>query len=289
VTDWHSDTDKPPRAAGVDSGTRRPTSQRPTYQRPRRPLAPQVLHFLAIVLFLLVSYHLTLWLWLKSAPKETAVPNIVGLGDREAKKLLEAAGLEHEVTAEKSSETAPQGTVIGADPAPGRKVKAGRTVSLTLSSGSKWTKVPDVRDMSVDRARALVREAKLVVGRERAEYHPKVPIGYVFGQAPKPADKVARGSEVQLLVSKGPEPEPTVIGSSRPREEVRSTEIKLTVPPGASLQEVRIVVRDRKGEQTVYTGHHQPGETIVRTVSGEGPSIVVQVYLSGIVVEERSI
>jgi hypothetical protein len=61
------------------------------------------------------------------------------------------------------------------------------------------------------------------------------------------------------------------------------------VPPGASLQEVRIVVKDRKGERDVYTGFHQPGETVARTVSGEGPSITVQVYLSGLLIEERSL
>ena len=270
---------------------RHPTSigQRPARGgRPTRSLAPQVLQLLLIILFLVGGYHLTMWLWVATAPKEAAVPSLAGLTSEEAGKLLQASGLEPEVVAEKPSETAPANTVLASDPPPTRKVRVGRVVRLTLSTGSKWAKVPDVREMSVDRARALISEAKLVVGKERARYDKKVPISYVMEQAPKPKETVLRGSEVELVVSRGPRPSPEVIGEETPLPQIRSTEISFEVPPGPGLQEVRIVVQDKHGERTVYTGYHQPGETVTRTVSGEGPNITVQIYLSGILAEERS-
>jgi beta-lactam-binding protein with PASTA domain len=257
--------------------------------QPGRPLGPQALQLLVIILFVIGSYHLAAWLWARTAPKETTVPSVAGLAQAEAVKVLEAAHLTSEVVARKPSETAPEGTVIAAEPAAGRRVKVGRLISITLSAGSKWAKVPDVLDMSVDRAIALIRQAKLEVRTQKAKYHPKVPTGYVLGQSPAPDTTVPRGSSLDLVVSKGPKPETAIVGEAPPKEEVRSTEISLTVPPGASLQEVRIVVKDRKGERTVYTGFHQPGETVARTVSGEGPTITVQVYLSGLLIEERSL
>jgi serine/threonine-protein kinase len=244
---------------------------------------------LSIILFLFVTYHLTMWLWARTAPKETQVPKTVGYTSKEAVRLLKSAGLASEVTAEKPSESQPEDTVISTDPAPGRKVKLGRVVRLTLSSGSPWARVPDVRDMSVDRARAVLRQSKLLVQRERGRYHATVPIGYVIGQSPAPDKRVGRGSGVTLVVSKGPQPVPEVTDDGTQPQGARSTEVTIVVPPGPDLQEVRIVIKDRRGERTVYSAHHRPGETVVRTVSGEGPSIVMRAFVSGVVVEERSI
>jgi len=273
------------------SPPRHPTSigQWPGRRRLSRPLAPQLLQLLVIILLLVGGYHLLMWLWVATAPKEVAIPGLIGLTHEEAVKLLQASGLRVEVVAEKPSESVPEKAVLVCDPPPKRKVRVGRVVHLTLSTGSKWAKVPDVRDMSVDRARALIREAKLVVAKEKARYDNKVPIGYVMVQTPEPGKSVLRGSDVELVVSRGPKPPVEVIGEEQPRTEARSSDISFVVPPGAELQEVRIVVRDRKGERTVYTGYHKPGETIIRTVFGEGPSITIQVYLSGILVQERSI
>ncbi len=261
----------------------------PTHRRPRRALMPQVLQLIAILVFLVAAYELAVWGWERTAPREVNVPRIVGLQQKEAMLLLDGAGLTGEVIAEKASEKAKEGVVLSAEPGPGRSVKAGRIVRLTVSSGSRWAKVPDVSDMSVDRARALLREAKLVVRREKARYHPKVPVGYVLGQQPAPGERVPRGTEVDLVVSKGPQPE-TEVAEERPADEgVRSTDIELTVPPGASLQEVRIVVVDKGGEHVVLREYRQPGEKVTQTVSGEGPSVVVRVYLSGLLVQEKTI
>jgi hypothetical protein len=90
-------------------------------------------------------------------------------------------------------------------------------------------------------------------------------------------------------VSKGPHPEVQVVEDTRPAEGVRTGQIDLTVPPGPSLQEVRIVVRDRRGERTVYQSYREPGEKVTQTVSGEGPRIIIRVYLSGLLVQEHNI
>jgi len=261
----------------------------PSRRQPRRSLWPQFVELIAIVGFLFLVYHVTMWAWVRTAPKETSVPEIAGLKEREALALLEAAGLRSEVVVRKSSEEVPESGVMKAEPGPGRRVKNGRIVRLTVSTGSVWANIPDVTDMSVDRARALLREAKLVVRRERARYHPKVPVGYVIGQTPGAGEKVRKGTEVDLLVSKGPQPETETVETAPLPEGTRSVSVDLTVPPGASLQEVRIVVEDSSGQREAYRAYHQPGEKVTKEVSGQGPKIVVRVFLSGLLVQERSI
>ncbi len=260
----------------------------PRRRRPRRALLPQVVELIALIGFLVLSYHGLLWYWERTAPREITVPKVVGMTELEAGKVLSAAGLRPEVVGRKADEEIPVGSVLAAEPPPGREVKVGRLVRLTLSSGSRWAVVPDVREMSVDRARALLRQENLTVGKETARYDSKVPVGYVVGQAPEPDQRVPRATPVDLLVSKGAPPriEPPE-GSGEGG--IRRTEVEYEVPPGANLQEVRIEVQDRRGSRTVYRNIHRPGETVREKVSGEGPQIVVRVYLSGLVVVEKTI
>jgi beta-lactam-binding protein with PASTA domain len=258
----------------------------PARGRPQKRLWPQVIELAAIIGFLVLAYQGLLWYWTWTAPKEATIPKVVGMSEQEALKVLTAAGLRPEVANRKASEEQPSGAVLSAEPPPGRQVKVGRKVRLIVSAGSRWSTVPDVREMSVDRARALLTQANLEVGKQMARFHETIPVGYVIAQNPEPDKKLARGTPIDLVVSKGSAP------TAEPLEEenkpaVRSTKVEYEVPPGASLQEVRIVVEDRKGERTVYRNFHRPGEKISETVTGEGPDAVVRVYVSGIVQVEK--
>jgi len=253
---------------------------------PRRALMPQFLEMLAIIAFIFIAYHAVVGYWELTAPKEVTVPKLVGLNEAEAQQVLGAAGLRAEVAARQGSEEAPESEVLASDPPPNRMVKAGRLVRLTVSSGSRWSIVPDATDMSVDRARALLRQENLTIGKETARFHNKVPLGYVIAHAPMPDQRVPRGTAVDLIVSKGPAP--TAEPDERERQGARTTQVEYEVPPGANLQEVKIVVQDRQGERVVYRNFHHPGEKVVETVSGEGPEVVVRVFLSGVLDQEKS-
>ncbi|MBN1458558.1 MAG: PASTA domain-containing protein [Armatimonadetes bacterium] len=255
----------------------------PRRRERQRSLLPQIIELVVIIGFIIGSYHAAFWYWQKTEPAEVSVPSVLGLTATEAEKILNTSGLRSEVVARKTSEETPEGAVLAAEPPPGRAVKEGRLVRLTLSSGSRWSVVPDVREMSVDRARALLRQEKLTIGNESARYHAQIPLGYVIGHAPQPEQRVPRGTSVDLVVSKGPAPKVV------PLEEnagLRRTRVEYEVPPGASLQEIRIVVQDKNGERTVYRNFHRPGERVQETVSGDGPGAVVRVYLSGVLAQE---
>lgn len=258
----------------------------PARRRPQKRLFPQVIELAGIIVFLVVAYQALLWYWAWTAPGEVAVPQVLDMKEEEALRVLDAAGLRPEVTNRKASEEKPDGAVLSAEPPPGRQVKVGRKVRLVVSSGSRWAIVPNVREMSVDQARAQVTKASLAVGRQLARFHESIPVGYVIAQDPEPERKLPRGTDVDLVVSKGPTPTVEPVEEER-KPAVRTTRVEYEIPPGASLQEVRIIVKDRRGERTVYRSFHRPGESISEQVAGEGPDAVVRVYVSGVVALEK--
>ncbi len=254
-----------------------------------RPLLPQVLLLLAIIAFLVGSYYGTLWYWERTCPAEVTVPKLVGLTEREATAVLESMGLRGEVVAKKPDEEIPEGAVLSAEPPPERLVRESRLIRITLSSGSRWAVVPDVRERAGDRARARLRKAGLAPGREKAVFDSKVPSGHVVGQVPDSGEQVSKGMGIDLLVSKGPAPPPLPpVDVGAGADGARSTTIDFVVPPGAGLQEVRVVVHDDGGETEVYSKVHERGDRVALRVTGKGTQISVKVYLSGELIRERT-
>ena len=110
------------------------------------------------------------------------------------------------------------GHVLRQDPQPDSRVKEGREVTLVISSGQETIEVPNVVGKSKEDA-ILALEAKgLTVGATAPAYDETVAENQVILQAPKSGEQVAKGSSVDLIISKGKEPQmvtvPNVVGSS---------------------------------------------------------------------------
>lgn len=255
--------------------------------RDQRAIGPQLVQLVVVLFGLLVIYEGAIWYWNTTAPKEVTIPKVSGLREEEATSVLRTTGLVPEIVARKYDEGIAEGIVLATDPKPGRQVKAGRAIRLTVSMGSRWSKVPEVGQMSVDRAKALLHEARLTVGKEGASYHDKIPIGYVISQEPQAGTRVIRNTPVNVVVSRGPEPPEEANFPQNPTG-LRFYDVEFLIPPGPSLQDVRIVVLDSAGEHEVYHQSHQVGETVRKRVSGQGPDLKVQIYVSGNLAEEHA-
>ena len=75
---------------------------------------------------------------------EVEVPAVEGETLQNATNLLEEAGLKVRLADQIPSETVPAGHVIRQDPAAGKKVKKGREIDLTISTGPELVKVENV-------------------------------------------------------------------------------------------------------------------------------------------------
>ncbi|WP_337845042.1 PASTA domain-containing protein [Thermus sp.] len=133
-------------------------------------------------------------------PPEYAVPDLVGRSAREAFALLKDTGLELLVE-EGNDPTKPKEVVLAQDPPPGTRLRAGRTVRITLNQ-ARLTPLPDLRGLRQEEAEGRLGALGLLLGRV-AEVEGEAPLGTVLSTFPLPGTPLPPGGRVDLLVSKG--------------------------------------------------------------------------------------
>ncbi|WP_053956947.1 Stk1 family PASTA domain-containing Ser/Thr kinase [Inediibacterium massiliense] len=135
---------------------------------------------------------------------EKPVPNVVGIPYEEAKTNLENLGFKVEKASEKSSAEYENGYVMAQDPSDGEVKKAGYTIKLTVSTGAKLVEVPSFVNENIDEIDDLLENAGLKEGIVKPEYS-NLPNGVIINQSPKAYKEVKEGTEVNFIVSQGPE------------------------------------------------------------------------------------
>ncbi len=142
----------------------------------------------------------------------------------EAINQMSRLGLQAEIKRIENNPEFPSNWVIQQDPPPGVEVKKNHRVKLVINGGegiagggsisdgespsfsasaSTSVSVPDVRQMSLEEAQSLIESSGLKLERVAEVTHDTIPAGYVVSQNPPPESRVAKGSVMSLLVSKG--------------------------------------------------------------------------------------
>jgi len=223
---------------------------------------------LAVIAAMLFGFHI----WQGTLPHDTTVPMLAGERQEEALNELKQAGLNAELIKDRvASEEIPDGYVISTSPVGGRHVKAGRLVRLVISSGSAYTKVPDVRELSQAAARERLQSSYLLVSEEEYANHPSIPFDRVISITPKQGTRIEKLSTVKLVISKGPKETQRTETRQYGVGELKTTTLSVTLPAdGASSDNVRIDVTDKSGTRTVFQQEFNAGDTVVQSVEGSG-------------------
>lgn len=140
----------------------------------------------------------------KFIPTEKEVPNFVGKPYEEAKTNLENLGFKVELASEQNSSQYNKGEVISQDPVGGTKLKSGYPIKLIVSKGPKMTEVPSFINENIKDIDILLENAQLEEGEVKYDYS-SLPIGIIIDQKPKEGTQVPEHTEVDLVVSQGPE------------------------------------------------------------------------------------
>ncbi|AEV15437.1 hypothetical protein TCCBUS3UF1_3890 [Thermus sp. CCB_US3_UF1] len=155
-----------------------------------------------------------LGLWLLSQglyryfnPPEYTVPNLVGKSAREAFLLLKDTGLVLEV-AEGNDPSRPKEEVLAQDPPPGTRLRAGRTVRLTLNQ-ARLNPLPNLTGLRREEAEARLKELGYRL-EGLAQVESQEPLGRVLATFPPAGTPLAPGGGVRLLLSRGAGPGPTL-------------------------------------------------------------------------------
>ena len=147
----------------------------------------------------------------------TDVPTeLVGRPLPEVVADLEAARLGHEVVEEVFDEEVPDDHVLRIADELGEREPEGTVVPLVVSMGPEPRTVPTPADGDGYERVAAALEAVQLVPVRAEEHSDTVPLGHVIRLSPAAGEQAARGDEVTVVVSRGPQlvPVPDVRGQS---------------------------------------------------------------------------
>lgn len=142
---------------------------------------------------------------------EVLVPDLTGRTLEEAEQILGEYKLKVAVRGEVYSQDVPVNHVVSQEPATNRKIKINRTVWVTLSKGPEYLTVPDIVGQSLENTQRFLQQAGLKLGSVQEQFSSEVAAGIVLSQNPPSRTRLARGSTVDVIVSKGEEPQPQTI------------------------------------------------------------------------------
>jgi serine/threonine-protein kinase len=136
-----------------------------------------------------------------------AMPNVVGQSRTQAVQTLAMRNLTGNFVEEDSDQ--PPGTVLRSDPAAGGQVaklpQGGRPTVNVVVAREPTIPVPDVSGQSPFAAAATLGGAGFTVGPNIEQPSDTVPAGGLIATSPAAGTQLARGSQVQLVVSSGPD------------------------------------------------------------------------------------
>lgn len=133
-------------------------------------------------------------------PGTVEVPRVTGLQLGKAKAALKDAGFVAEVEKDASARV-PKGVVISSNPSEGAQLEPGSTVTLTASTGSPRTAVPDVVGLDRVEAASKLRDAGFVVNQDSQDSDE--PQDQVLSQDPAAGAEAKDGSVVNIVYSSG--------------------------------------------------------------------------------------
>ena len=205
--------------------------------------------------------------WVYLIPHDVTVPRVVGASVQAAQASLADAGLTVRIAAGEYDLEAPPGRVLSQRPAPGTEIAEGAQVVLVPSLGPPPVKVPDLVGGTVAEARRALERVGLELGKPTERYDDVVAEGHVVQQSVPAKDKIPQGSTVEVVVSRGPAPEPVpkVIGETQQdAESVLGAkwvvEVETEYSDGVARERV---ISQRPDPRTRL----QPGETVTIVVS----------------------
>lgn len=161
---------------------------------------------IAFVAVTAASAYLALTLIIQSE-KTVIVPELVGREVVYALELLTGLELDIKVKGFEYSSSVAKHHIIFQQPAAGAEIKKGRDVKIILSKGPETLTLPNLLGVSFQQAGVILQDESLCAGTVSRSFHPLVEFDHVVAQYPFAGREMARKQCVDLLISKGPQPE----------------------------------------------------------------------------------
>lgn len=142
--------------------------------------------------------------WWNTRPvaKEIEVPNIIGVQEEEAKKIVEGRGLQFEVSERLINHDFKNNDVIYQSVSGGEKVKEGYKIRVTINDLPETLSVEDYTGKKFDDISKELKEKGFLVETKFIKVDDEKDIGKVLEQSPDVGSEVKLGSTLKLTIGK---------------------------------------------------------------------------------------
>ncbi len=200
---------------------------------------------------------------------EVKVPPLVGKDIVYALETLNELGLGLKITEQEFDPAIPENHIIAQQPSQGGYLKKGRSITVTLSKGSLWVWAPALEGDKLSIVQLKLKAQRLKIGRIIKVHHSS-PSDRIVTQYPASNTPLARGSQINLLVSQGEYPPsyvmPDLIGLS-----LSAATIKVK---GLGLEVAKVTTETYPGAAN-KTVINQAPHSGYQVVAGGGVELVV--------------
>lgn len=212
---------------------------------------------------------------------DITMPDITGMTLDQARSRLKNLGLVIGKISAGTDDSKEDGVILMQSPPGDSKVTKGATVDVTVNRvKSKKVELPNLVGMTVKDA----KDALASLGLNAAISGAGDDTAVITQQSPEAGSSLDANTSVALTG----EVKKAAPAANTSNSNVTKGTVDITVPSGKANQAVRIVVSDDSGSRTVFDGNAQPGERIVKDVSGTG-RVQIQVYLNGALVQDQTL
>jgi eukaryotic-like serine/threonine-protein kinase len=233
-------------------------------------------------------------------PRLVAAPNLKGLSVSEARTVLVGAKLKLRVGGREPDDRIEMDHVLSSDREPGDKIPEGGVVTVVVSSGSRTISVPVLKNLTPDKAKALLATMSLFLDPTYDHApDPNVPSGLIVRSTPEARSLVNRESRVHIILSTGnmgggesnvssvPTGDPTIpdsgtsgSGSKSNRYTLHMHLIDLDKPT-----RVKVEIADDHGTRVIEDLNREPGERFDVLTNGFGSEVTFRFYYDGTLVK----
>ncbi len=171
---------------------------------------------LGVLLFTVISSTVTFLIVLRGA-EEVMIPDVVGVRLEEAIIELQDRGINTRIQMKYSAHPSDKGSVIDQSPRPGTIKKAGSQVVLKVSKGAVIDKIEDYKgwklaDLETHLKSLFTTYGPLLKIKDPVmRVYDKAEEGIILEQKPEPGTELAGFTELELVVSRGPEGQSYVV------------------------------------------------------------------------------
>ncbi len=226
-----------------------------------------------------IKKNRTVKLEVSLGPELRKIPDVKGITLRSARiKIINSNFLVYPTVKEIYDPEVAKDRVINQEPEANELEPEGTEIKLVVSKGAKpeYIKMPNLVSLPLAQAQAKLKEFRLNLGLVSYQSSNKYFTGEVISQDVDPSEKILQDSTINLVVSRGPGPNP------------QSAKVNIKVGDDGEEHIIRIVVDDAKGTHQEYLKKHEPGDVIVTSVPFYGQGII-KVYQDDNVISQKKV